>query len=104
MALTVGERWVNPRTGTSMEVIAPDKVRRLTRPGMGKLKAHYHPWVERFAVESGRATVKLAGKTIELGPGEQIEVPPNTSHLNPYNRGSEDLVYVQSAEPVLPFV
>jgi mannose-6-phosphate isomerase-like protein (cupin superfamily) len=105
MALTIGERWVNPRTGTSMEVIAPNEVRRVIKPGNGRLQAHYQlDYVERFVVESGRAIVRHNGRKVELAPGDELVVQPRESHVNPYNRGTGDLVFRQSVEPLVPFV
>ncbi|HEY1358798.1 MAG TPA: hypothetical protein VGF21_10875 [Thermoleophilaceae bacterium] len=105
MALSVGQRWENPRTGTSMEVIAPNEVRRVIKPGKGKLQAHYGPdYVERFVVESGRAQARKGRRRLELGPGEELVLQPGEPHVNPYNRDDEDLVFRQSAEPLVPFV
>ena len=105
MALEVGRRWVNTATGTSMEVVSPSEIRRVIKPGKGKLKAHYQlDYVERFVIESGRATIRHKGATIDLGPGDEYEIQPCEAHVNPYNRGTEDLVFRQSAEPLVPFV
>jgi mannose-6-phosphate isomerase-like protein (cupin superfamily) len=107
MPAQIGDRFVHPRTGTSMEVIARDPlvVRRTIKPGNGRLKAHYSlDYVERFVIESGTAEARLDGKRLELGPGDQMVVPARRSHVNPYNRGSEDLVYTQSAEPTPAFI
>ena len=103
--LTVGERWENPRTGTSMEVIGPNEVRRVIKPGKGKLQPHYGlDYVETFVIESGRALAKLDGRKLELGPGDEMVVPKGVSHVNPYNRGTDDLVYRQRVDPMVPFI
>jgi quercetin dioxygenase-like cupin family protein len=43
--------------------------------------AHVHPiQTSHFLVLSGRAWFRVNGEEIELGPGEQLTVPPDTPH------------------------
>jgi len=42
---------------------------------------HVHPRQEsHFLVVSGKASFRVAGNDVELGPGEQLTVPPRTPH------------------------
>src|SRR5919204_6359655 len=109
--LKPGDRFENPRTGASFEVLrAPSdgertlEVKRVIQPGTGRTLPHVHfDYVERFAVEQGCAEAKLDGRTVELGPGDEFEVPLESSHVNPYNRGAEPLVMRHAFEPVSDF-
>lgn len=50
-------------------------------PGGSVGVAHTHPiQTSHFLVLSGRASFRVAGQDIELGPGEQLTVPPRTPH------------------------
>ena len=50
-------------------------------PGGGVGDAHLHPVQEsRFRVISGIATFSIHGARFELGPGQQLTVPPRTAH------------------------
>lgn len=111
--LTVGERFESPDGQTWIEVVSvPDGaggdivVRRMQRPGKGKLVPHVHmDFTERFKVERGRAKVRLAGRKLELGPGEEVLIAPGESHTNAYNGSSdEELVMVHSFEPAPEFI
>jgi hypothetical protein len=109
--LEVGARFTAPKLGASLEVLrvpGPDErileLRRLIKPGTGKAAPHVHmDFVERFVVEAGRATAKLERRTIELGPADALEVPPERDHVNAYNAATEDLVIRQSVEPASDF-
>jgi hypothetical protein len=62
-------------------------------------------FTERFKVEQGRAKLRLAGRKLELGPGEEVLIAPGESHTNPYNGFSdEELVMVHSFEPAPEFI
>jgi mannose-6-phosphate isomerase-like protein (cupin superfamily) len=110
--LRAGDRYEDPSTGAKFEVlVAPEgderrlELRRVMRPGTGKVVAHVHlDGVERFVVESGIATVKLGRRRLVLGPGEEVEVPVGTAHVNAYNEGNADLVMRHAVEPANDFV
>ena len=105
--LRVGDRFEDPRTGATLEIVrAPHdgdpalEVRRLLRPGTGRNRPHLHrDYVERFVVERGEATAERDGAAIRLGPGDELEVPVSARHVNAYNAGDEDLVLRHSFEP-----
>jgi mannose-6-phosphate isomerase-like protein (cupin superfamily) len=109
--LKVGDRFENPRTGASFEVLrAPGDdervldLRRTIKPGTGKVLPHVHlDYVERFVVESGQARAKLDGRTVRLGPGDELEVPLEGSHVNAWNDGSADLIMRHVFDPVSDF-
>src|SRR4051812_24451548 len=98
--LRVGDRFVNPKTGASIEVVrAPAdgetglEVLRVMKPGTGRVLPHVHTdYTERFVVESGRAKARSAGSVWELGPGDELVVRQNDRHMNAHNAGREDLV------------
>jgi mannose-6-phosphate isomerase-like protein (cupin superfamily) len=109
--LAVGDRFENASSGAVLEIVRSPgdqrgalELRRVLRPGTGKTLAHVHrDYVERFVIESGHATARLARKTVELGPGDELEVPIGTPHVNAYNAGGEDLVMRHSFEPASDF-
>jgi mannose-6-phosphate isomerase-like protein (cupin superfamily) len=50
-------------------------------PDAAPVPVHRHLWqTERFTVLSGKLTLTVAGKTLELAEGESLEVPPRTPH------------------------
>jgi quercetin dioxygenase-like cupin family protein len=50
-------------------------------PGGGVGDAHIHPVQEsRFTVISGTASFAVEGARFELGPGQELTVPPQTAH------------------------
>ena len=102
----VGDSYVNPRTGARLDVVeAGDEggnlvVRRIFKPGEGKLAKHYHlDLVERFTIESGTATAVLGREKRTLRAGDELAVPIGGHHKNPYNEGDEDLVFLHAFEP-----
>ena len=109
--LRVGDRFENPGTGAVLEIVrtpdggpAPLEVRRVLKPGTGKTLGHLHrDYVERFVVESGRATARLDHRTVMLDAGDELEVPIGSVHVNAYNGGEEDLVMRHSFEPASDF-
>ena len=110
--LKAGDRFENPDTGASFEVLrAPadaDDVldlHRVVKPRTGKTLPHVHlDYVERFLVESGRARAKVDGRTVSLGPGEELELPAGTDHTNPANAGEQDLIMRHVFQPVSRFI
>ena len=105
--LRVGDRFEDPGTGATLEILrAPHdgdsalEVRRLLRPGTGRNRPHVHrDYVERFVVEQGVATAERDGAAIRLGPGDELEIPVSGRHVNAHNAGDEDLVLRHSFEP-----
>ncbi|MDP8944245.1 MAG: cupin domain-containing protein [Actinomycetota bacterium] len=105
--LRVGDRFENPRTGATLEILRVPgggdsalEVRRLLRPGTGRNRPHVHlDYVERFVVEQGVATALRGGSTVTLGPGDELEIPAAGRHVNAHNAGQEDLVLRHSFEP-----
>jgi mannose-6-phosphate isomerase-like protein (cupin superfamily) len=110
--LTPGERFESPDGKTWIEVLAvPDGeqgnlvVRRMQKPGKGKLLPHVHmDYVERFKVERGRATARVAGRKVEAGPGDEVVIALGETHTNAYNASDEELVMVHSFEPAPEFI
>ena len=41
---------------------------------------HSHPWEHENFVVSGKGTLEVEGKTVELKPGDVTYVPPNADH------------------------
>jgi len=110
LVLAVGERFENVRLGVGFEVLSVPvtdgalELRLTLEPGHGKALAHLHEdFVERFAVEVGNATARVAGRTLHLGPGDELEVPAGSAHVNPHNASKERLVFRQRTEPATPF-
>jgi mannose-6-phosphate isomerase-like protein (cupin superfamily) len=109
--LSPGDRFENPRTAATLQIVrAPSngggvlEVRRTIKPGNGRTIAHVHrDYVERFVVEAGEALARVDGREHRLGPGEELEVPVDHSHVNAYNAGTADLVMRHSFEPASDF-
>ena len=109
--LHVGDKFDNPRTGASFEVLRTPtesdgalEVRRVLVPGTGKTLAHaHHDYLERFSVEAGEATAKLDGRTLKLRAGDELTIPVGERHVNAYNSGAEPLVMRHLFEPVSDF-
>lgn len=109
--LSPGDRFENPRTAATLEIVRTPsdgdgvlEVRRTIKPGSGRTIAHVHrDYVERFVVEAGEALAKVDGREHRLGPGEELEVPIDHSHVNAYNAGTADLVMRHSFEPASDF-
>lgn len=109
--LRPGDKFVNPRTGASIEVLrAPGdgergfEVRRVVKPGTGKTIPHLHAdYVESFIVERGHAAARSGGRKRELGPGDELAVPAGGKHMNPWNPGDEDVLMRHVIEPASGF-
>jgi mannose-6-phosphate isomerase-like protein (cupin superfamily) len=111
--LQAGERFEDPDGQTWIEVVSVPHgesgdvvVRRMQKPGKGKLVPHVHmDFTERFTVEQGRAKVRVAGRKLELGPGEEVVIERGERHTNAHNGSSgEDLVMLHSFEPAPEFI
>lgn len=71
--------------------------------GAAVAAAHVHPaQTETFEVVSGRLGAKLGRRTVELGPGEVLVVPPKAAHTW-WNAGDDDLVFRCEVRPALRF-
>jgi mannose-6-phosphate isomerase-like protein (cupin superfamily) len=109
--LRPGDKFVNPRTGASIEVLRASgagargfEVRRVVKPGTGKTVPHVHAdYVESFIVERGHAVARSGGRTHELGPGDELAVPAGGRHVNAWNPGDEDLLMRHVFEPASAF-
>jgi mannose-6-phosphate isomerase-like protein (cupin superfamily) len=111
--LASGDTYVNPRSGgrlTILEHWTDNAERRFVferrlPPRTGRLDPHKHlDHHQRYEVLSGRASIALDGRRERLGAGETIDLPPGTSHRDPFNDGSGELVYRATFEPVTPFL
>jgi quercetin dioxygenase-like cupin family protein len=70
-------------------------------PGGGVGDPHVHPLQEsRFTVMSGTASFSIHGARFELGPGQQLTVPPRTAH-NLWNSGDVEAHLVVEFRPGL---
>jgi mannose-6-phosphate isomerase-like protein (cupin superfamily) len=106
-----GDTFRDASSGATLEVIrtsAPGRgaleIRRLIKPGTGRTIPHLHTdYVERFLVERGEATAKLDGRELRLGPGERLEVPIGTRHVNARNASPRDLVLRHVFDPARAF-
>jgi len=74
-------------------------------PKTGLLPEHAHPQqVETFHIHSGGGPYRLDGVDKRAAVGDFIEVPLGARHVNPWNDGATDLVYLQSISPVLDYL
>src|SRR5262245_17261191 len=96
VTIVVAPRDTGGRSFTAEWTIAP-------RPGLAGGPAHVHPKLtETFSIHSGRARYLLDGRESELGPGEEIVMPPGVPHLHPWSVSNEPLRYRQLAESPSP--
>ena len=106
-----GQTLVNPVTGermTFLETAAETGGDRVVielhaDPGGSVAASHVHPsqW-ETFAVVSGTLGAKVAGRTMEAGPGETVGVAPGVAHTW-WNAGDDELVFRCAISPALQF-
>jgi mannose-6-phosphate isomerase-like protein (cupin superfamily) len=55
---------------------------------------HLHrTWTETFEILQGSATCRVGGAERRLETGESIVMPPNVTHVHPWNTGSGVMVY-----------
>ena len=74
-----GQRWVFRRTGadTNGDLLEADLY---VSPG-GFVREHAHPAQEEtFTGISGTFVVDVGGKTVSVGPGDKLVIPPRTPH------------------------
>jgi mannose-6-phosphate isomerase-like protein (cupin superfamily) len=78
---------------------------RTMPPGKGKAQAHLHEDCEqRYEFVSGEARMEVDGEPRTLSAGERLTVPAGTTHRDPYNEGSETLVFRAEIEPSPEFI
>lgn len=59
--------------------------------------AHVHcTWTETFEILQGSAACRLGATEHRLAAGERIVMPPNVTHVHPWNVGSSVMVYRQT--------
>jgi mannose-6-phosphate isomerase-like protein (cupin superfamily) len=69
------------------------------QPGGAPPPSHLHPAQdEEFELRSGRLTAIVDGVEHQLGPGEQLEIPRDTTHTL-WNAGSEKPVALWRTRP-----
>ena len=110
--LRAGDRFENPRTGASFEVLrAPGdgerdlELRRVLAPGTGRALPHVHlDYVERFIVERGEAEGRSGGRRLAMNPGDELVVPAGERHQNVLNRSGEEMVMRHLFEPATDFI
>jgi len=100
-----GDRILNPRTGQEMTftLMSAEELRIDSVNPSSDLRepAHVHPRQTSGAeVQSGELVFEVDGAVRRLGPGERIEVPPNTPHRF-WNEGEEAARSVQIFRPAL---
>lgn len=72
----------------------------IDRPMSGQygVPAHRHPtWTETFEILSGQAKYKLGNEERSASSGDRIVMPPNVSHIHPWNAGTTELHVRQTA-------
>lgn len=75
-----GERIVFDESASTTERLVWDEVRPAN---IEPPPVHYHPDTEeRFEVHEGLLVVEVDGQTHQLGPGEEIVIPPSTPHVS----------------------
>jgi mannose-6-phosphate isomerase-like protein (cupin superfamily) len=110
--LRVGDRFQNPRTGASFEVLRVPgdgerdlELRRVLAPGTGRAAPHVHlDYVERFVIERGLAEGRSGGRRLAMAPGDELEVPAGERHQNVLNRSGEEVVMRHLFEPASDFI
>ena len=62
-------------------------------PGQ-KTKKHQHHETETYFVAYGRGTMRVEGRSVEVGPGDVIYMPPFNDHVLENTDASEDLLFL----------
>ncbi len=100
-----GQVIVSPR-GTRIEILdnTPERIsiRREHVPLSGgtQAKSHRHTaGYETFELITGEATAWLDGRERRLGPGDVLEVPLGTVHVNPYTTAGKTATLVHTVTP-----
>jgi quercetin dioxygenase-like cupin family protein len=100
-----GQEIVNPRTGQRMTFIELRedllRVESVNPPTDEREPVHVHPRQQSGAeVLSGSLVFEVAGAQRRVGPGETIQIPPNTPHRF-WNEESEAARSIQFFRPAL---
>jgi len=103
--LQAGQIIESPR-GTRVEILENTPARlsfkRMLPPLTGgtKSKSHRHTATqETFELTEGEATSSVDGLERTLKPGDVLEIPLNTMHINPYTTAEQTATLVQSVRP-----
>ena len=110
--LRAGDRFQNPRTNASFEVLRAPRdgerdleLRRVLAPGTGRAFPHVHlDYVERFVIEHGQAEGRSGGRRLAMNPGDELQVPAGERHQNVLNRSGEEVVLRHLFEPATDFI
>lgn len=71
------------------------------RPGSPGAGPHYHKiMTEMFHVLSGTLSMMVGDQTVEVGPGDFVQIPPGVEHAFA-NRGKETARFMLSFTPAL---
>lgn len=80
---TAGRGWV-------IEVHCPEGA-------AAAVMAHLHRrWTETFQILQGSAACRLGAEEVRLAAGQRIVMPPNVTHVHPWNVGSGEMIYRQT--------
>lgn len=103
--LKTGDVIKSPR-GTRVEILenTPERIsfQRTLPPLTGgtKSKAHRHTaTMETFELLEGHASALVDGREHQLEPGDVLEIPLGSSHVNPYTTEGHDATLVHTVTP-----
>jgi mannose-6-phosphate isomerase-like protein (cupin superfamily) len=107
-----GQMIENPVTGQRLLFLTSAQENGGTRwevewfvqPHQGKFPPeHLHPtFAERFEILSGTARYRLGGQEYSAQPGETVNIPAGSAHMNPWNASDEELHMHQVIELARP--
>jgi quercetin dioxygenase-like cupin family protein len=109
--INCGDTLTNPITGESMTFLTTSRetggeyveIELRAEPDAFVAAAHVHPaQTETFEVLEGTLAAKVAGKTLEAGPGDVLVVEPGQAHKW-WNGGDSELVFRCRVSPALQF-
>lgn len=88
-------------SGRVQRVISGERITvlRQTIPVGAPLRPHSHPHEQVTIIHGGRARFTCEGKSVELGPGGIVVLPPDKEHKTE-NIGDEELVFEEIFSPV----
>lgn len=106
-----GEQLENPVTGEVLifhETAAESggefvRVEAIVEPDGFVAAAHVHPaQTERFDILEGTVEFRVGGETVEASSGDEVVVPPGTSHRF-RNAGKQEARFLLEVRPALKF-
>jgi mannose-6-phosphate isomerase-like protein (cupin superfamily) len=108
--LKAGDRFVSPRTGASLAIVAlstrasGEIVVERGFPADGRTTpTHLHlDFAERFEILEGLAEARIEGATVRLAVGDVLYVDPTAPHVNPHSAGGARLVVRHAFLPPRP--